>query len=221
MPVIADDSGICIPALNNWPGVYTHRAIPGINNDEERNQKFYDASKDLDDKSVQFICTIVYYDGENLVHSEGVLDGVITSPRGENGFGFDPIFEVYQCKTLAELSDSEKNEISPRKKALEQMKRELRKKKMLRKIEKTVQKFNAPKVLVMTHKEPDYDALSSTFSICNYLKKKCPHCDIYPVLEKDRSTKVELKNDLKTYKKEDAKNTLFDFAIVCDVNEQN
>lgn len=125
MPVIADDSGLCIKALNDWPGVFTHRAIPGVHSDEQRNQQIVAKCQLLSDKSAKFICSIVYYDGTHLIHTEGELLGVITTPRGNNGFGFDSIFELQNGKTLAEINCKLKNDISPRKIAIELLKEKL------------------------------------------------------------------------------------------------
>lgn len=113
-PVIADDSGICITALNDFPGVETHRFLGEEATDEDRNNEMVKRTKDLSDKSAKVICNLVYYDGENTLVGEGILEGTIVEPRGDNGFGFDPIFELPNGKTLAELSSEEKNTVSAR-----------------------------------------------------------------------------------------------------------
>lgn len=114
-PVIADDSGLCITALNGLPGVLTHRYLGKDATDEERNINLINKVNSVSDKSAKVICSLVYYDGVNLLHSQGILCGNITEkPRGENGFGFDPIFELKDGKTLAELTEEEKNAISAR-----------------------------------------------------------------------------------------------------------
>jgi XTP/dITP diphosphohydrolase len=68
----------------------------------------------LDNKKAKVICNLVYYDGINTLVGEGILKGTIVSPRGTNGFGFDPIFELESGKTLAELTSEEKNITSAR-----------------------------------------------------------------------------------------------------------
>ena len=113
-PVIADDSGICIDALDGWPGVLTHRFAGEEASDEERNQIMVDKLNNIDNKQAKVICNLVYYDGTNIIVGEGILKGNIVSPRGTNGFGFDPIFELDKGKTLAELSSEEKNITSAR-----------------------------------------------------------------------------------------------------------
>jgi XTP/dITP diphosphohydrolase len=67
-----------------------------------------------DNKKAKVICNLVYYDGNNILIGEGILTGNIVSPRGTNGFGFDPIFELDTGKTLAELTSEEKNITSAR-----------------------------------------------------------------------------------------------------------
>lgn len=126
--VIADDSGLCIEGLNGFPGVLTHRFLGENATDEERNEALI-KKVDLEcgeNRKAQIVCNLVYYDGTNTVIGEGVINGFIsTSPRGENGFGFDPIFELENGLTLAELSSEEKNLISARKIAAEDLKKKL------------------------------------------------------------------------------------------------
>ena len=127
--VIADDSGLCIKALNGFPGVETHRFLGEDATDRERNEYLINEVNKYDDRSAQFICNLVYYDGTNVIVGEGILDGFISKEcRGENGFGFDEIFELSNGFTLAELSSEEKNSISARSLALKDLKKKLIKK---------------------------------------------------------------------------------------------
>ena len=122
--VIADDSGICIPVLNNFPGVKTKRWFDG--SDRERNLAILDKVKDFEkiDRKVNFITAVAVCSNDTVIVESETLSGYIAnSPRGENGFGFDEIFELENGKTLAELSFEEKLEISTRKKALEKIKK--------------------------------------------------------------------------------------------------
>ena len=112
---IADDSGLCIKALDDFPGVLTHRFLGENKTDEERNLALIEKTNEKDDRTAKVICNLVYYDGKNIIVGEGVINGKIaTSPRGDNGFGFDPIFELTTGKTLAELSKEQKNSVSAR-----------------------------------------------------------------------------------------------------------
>lgn len=113
VPVIADDSGLCLDAYEGWPGVLTHRFAGEEATDEDRNNILVEKVKETS-KSAQVVCNLVYYDGTNIIVGEGILKGNITSPRGTNGFGFDPIFELKSGKTLAELTSEEKNTCSAR-----------------------------------------------------------------------------------------------------------
>ncbi len=113
-PVIADDSGICLEAFAGWPGVLTHRFAGEEASEEERNQIMVDKINTQSNKNAQVICNLVYFDGTDIIVGEGILNGSIVSPRGTNGFGFDPIFELDTGKTLAELTSEEKNLTSAR-----------------------------------------------------------------------------------------------------------
>lgn len=114
-PVIADDSGLCIKALNGFPGVFTHRFLGDNAEDDKRNHDLINRVNQTSERSAQVICVLIYYDGQNTLVGEGILNGTIThAPRGNNGFGFDPIFELENGKTLAEISPEEKNKLSAR-----------------------------------------------------------------------------------------------------------
>ena len=124
---IADDSGIEIEYLNGFPGVKTKRWFKGT--DRERNlaiiEKLIGVPKEK--RNIKFKSAIAFSDGTKTISVEAVLTGYVAEePRGENGFGFDEIFELENGKTLAELTSKEKNQISARKKALELLKKELK-----------------------------------------------------------------------------------------------
>jgi len=116
-PVIADDSGLCIDIYDEWPGVFTHRFLGEDASEVDRNIAILDKMKDLNDneRNAKVVCNMVYYDGINTIVGEGILSGKISETmRGSNGFGFDTIFEIDDGRTLAELTDEEKNLISVR-----------------------------------------------------------------------------------------------------------
>lgn len=114
-PVIADDSGLSIDALDGFPGVLTHRFLGDEATDEDRNAELIRRTDKCDSHTARFICELAYYDGSQIVSGHGELVGEIaTSPRGDNGFGFDPIFELADGRTLAELTPVEKDQLSAR-----------------------------------------------------------------------------------------------------------
>lgn len=126
IPSIADDSGLCIDVLNDWPGVKTARFLGDAASQEDRNNYILEQMKDKDGekRNAKVICAIAYIDGQNEFVVEGIIKGKIPKkPRGNNGFGFDCIFELDNGKTLAELTNEEKNEISSRKIAIEKLKK--------------------------------------------------------------------------------------------------
>lgn len=127
---ISDDSGLCINGLNDWPGVLTHRFLGEDKTDRERNLAIIERCNELADRSAKVVCNIVYYHDGEIIVGEGIINGYISKEvRGENGFGFDEIFELENGKTLAELTPEEKNNISARSLALRDLKDKLEKKK--------------------------------------------------------------------------------------------
>lgn len=124
---LADDSGIEIEYLDGFPGVYTKRWHSG--SDRERNleiiKKLEGISKQ--NRKVKFTTALALSDGKNIISATGIIRGYISEkPRGNNGFGFDEIFELESGKTLAELNSEKKNEISARRIALEDLKSKIK-----------------------------------------------------------------------------------------------
>ncbi len=119
--VIADDSGLAVDYLNGAPGVYSHRYGGENATDEEKNQKLLGELQNVPDekRNAAFICSICYIDKDGNEHFvDGKCQGKIGyEPKGENGFGYDPIF-MYGDKSFAEISAEEKNTISHRALAL-------------------------------------------------------------------------------------------------------
>lgn len=128
MPCLADDSGLCINVFNNWPGVETARFLGEEASQEDRNKYILDKMKEKsgEERNAKVVCDIAYVDNEKEIVVEGIVSGKISKEeRGDNGFGFDSIFELEDGRTLAELSEKEKNEVSSRRIALEKVKKQL------------------------------------------------------------------------------------------------
>ena len=128
MPCIADDSGLCIEAFQGWPGVNTARFLGPKATPEQRNEFILEKMKNLkkEERNASVECVVTYYENGRYYVGKGQVKGKIAEkPRGRNGFGFDPIFELENGKTFAELSQDEKNAISHRKKALENLEKRL------------------------------------------------------------------------------------------------
>lgn len=123
MPALADDSGVCVPALGGAPGVLSARYAGEPKSDARNNQKLIQDLSSHEDKSAYYYCVLVYLrhaQDPQPVIAEGRWDGeIIATPRGENGFGYDPHFWIASLnKTAAELSAEEKNQLSHRGQAL-------------------------------------------------------------------------------------------------------
>jgi XTP/dITP diphosphohydrolase len=126
LPTIADDSGLCVEALNGMPGVLSARWSGQPRSDDRNNQLLLDQLADVPDerRAAHFVCAVafVHPDGEIVVH--GRMDGrVIRGARGSGGFGYDVVFEAAERPgaTTAELSREDKDAISHRGKALREM----------------------------------------------------------------------------------------------------
>ena len=119
---IADDSGLCVDALNGEPGVYSARYGGEGYDDKGRVQLLLKNMKDVpnEERTARFVCVITLVGDEGVLTARGECEGRIDyEPKGENGFGYDPVFYVDRFeKTLAEVTPEEKNSISHRGKAL-------------------------------------------------------------------------------------------------------
>lgn len=124
MPVIAEDSGLIVPALNGEPGVYSARFAKNGASDEENNQHLLFKMQNIQDRHAFFECVMVYFESPLVfVTGRGVFDGeILFAPKGNQGFGYDPLFYIPAYKkTIAQLLVKEKNQISHRFKALEDL----------------------------------------------------------------------------------------------------
>lgn len=116
---LADDSGLCVDALDGAPGLYSARYA---GTQDEKIEKLLGELKGFENRRAKFVCCVTLLDdkGEMIFQTVGECHGSIVKERkGINGFGYDPIFKAdnYDC-TIAELSEEEKNKISHRGKAL-------------------------------------------------------------------------------------------------------
>ena len=123
LPALADDSGICVPALGGVPGVQSARYAGEPRSDAANNAKLVRDIAAHADKSAYYYCVLVmvrHADDPQPIIADGVWHGqLIEQPRGQGGFGYDPYFFLASLgKTAAELSAQEKNNLSHRGQAL-------------------------------------------------------------------------------------------------------
>lgn len=130
IPTVSDDSGLCVDALGGEPGVYSARYAGEHGNDEKNNEKLLANLKNIPpEKRTARFMSVVYLvlDDNTAISAQGTAEGfIIDEPKGENGFGYDPIFfSPTLGKTFAQASVEEKNAISHRGSALRELKRKL------------------------------------------------------------------------------------------------
>ena len=128
MPVLADDSGLCVDALNGAPGIYSARYAGENATDADRIGKLLAELKNVNDRNARFVCVMamVLPNGQRIV-SEGTVQGTIAEePMGASGFGYDPVFipNGYR-QSFAQLGEDEKNKLSHRYNALINLKKKI------------------------------------------------------------------------------------------------
>lgn len=134
--VLADDSGLEVDAMDKQPGIYSARFMGKDTSYEVKNRAIIDNLKGLegDKRSARFVCAIAAAlpDGE-VITTRGTIEGIISDePKGENGFGYDPIVYVPEYgMTTGEMSPELKNSISHRGKALMEMKKILKERSLI------------------------------------------------------------------------------------------
>lgn len=130
IPTIADDSGLEFLEIPNYPGIYTNRIeIDAQKEGLTRNEFLIKQGKKLQDKRIKAVCHLVYYDGKEIIASEGVMEGMITDKEYPgNGFGFDSIFKLNDGRIVSMLTEDEKNHLSHRFHASIKLKEKLKKK---------------------------------------------------------------------------------------------
>jgi XTP/dITP diphosphohydrolase len=126
LPALADDSGICVAALDGEPGVHSARFAGEPKSDQRNNEKLVALLKDQPDRRAHYYCVVVLVrhadDPEPLIAEGRWYGEVIATPRGSGGFGYDPYFLLPDLgRTAAELSPDEKHAVSHRGKALRRL----------------------------------------------------------------------------------------------------
>ena len=126
LPALADDSGICVDALQGAPGVLSARYAGEAKSDLHNNLKLLDTLRDEKNRLAHYYCVMVlvrYADDPQPLIAEGVWQGeIVKAPRGDGGFGYDPIFlDAKTDKTGAEVPLEIKNRISHRGQALSKL----------------------------------------------------------------------------------------------------
>lgn len=129
--VVGDDSGLCVDVLGGLPGIWSHRfSAPNPTDEKNITKLLHELAPTAitpEKRSAHFHTTLVAAKpGSESLVVEADWNGYIgLTPKGENGFGYDPIFLVDAFRTAAELSDEEKNKVSHRGKALQKLMKEL------------------------------------------------------------------------------------------------
>lgn len=128
IPALADDSGICVEALNGEPGIYSAR-YAGDGDDNHNNELLLKNMQGVADRRAKFVCCMVLYkpNGE-IITATGETEGeVLNELQGENGFGYDPLFYSYDLKKCLGIATAEeKNTISHRFRAVNALKDKLK-----------------------------------------------------------------------------------------------
>jgi XTP/dITP diphosphohydrolase len=122
---IADDSGLCVDALNGAPGVYSARYSGEKATDEENNIKLLYELQNISNRNARFVCVICLYDinKKEGLYFRGEIEGeILNENKGNMGFGYDPLFKsIYHEKSFAEVSMEEKNKVSHRAIAIQKL----------------------------------------------------------------------------------------------------
>lgn len=136
LPAIADDSGLCVPVLDNKPGIYSARFAGTHGNDKANIDKLLETLQPFFDKGeiicAKFVCVLAFvrfFDDPLPIIAQGEWIGEICqTPQGDNGFGYDPVFWLADLqKTSAQLDKATKNQLSHRAKALQMLSQHLTK----------------------------------------------------------------------------------------------
>ncbi|HRK03226.1 MAG TPA: RdgB/HAM1 family non-canonical purine NTP pyrophosphatase [Oligoflexia bacterium] len=135
LPTISDDSGLEVDALGGRPGVLSDRYAsiePGYSKSESNVRKLLEELRGVpkDKRTARFVCTLVFFMEGVVVSATGTVEGsILETPRGPNGFGYDPIFLVKDTDlSMAEMALEQKNELSHRARALAALMQQIKEK---------------------------------------------------------------------------------------------
>ncbi|MBS7262786.1 MAG: RdgB/HAM1 family non-canonical purine NTP pyrophosphatase [Eubacteriales bacterium] len=121
LPALADDSGLCVDALDGAPGVFSAR-YAAMHHVDDANALLLEQMKAVPDgeRSARFVASVALArpDGSVVIACGQCRGSIARAPKGDGGFGYDPIFALPDGRTIAELSDEEKNRVSHRGEAL-------------------------------------------------------------------------------------------------------
>lgn len=128
LPTVADDSGLCVDALDGEPGVHSARYADdegADHNDKANNRKLLRKLENIpmEKRTARFVCAIAFVMGEGeIIQCEGTCEGHIAfEEQGDNGFGYDPLFLVEGGRSFAEIDGDEKDRVSHRGNALRKL----------------------------------------------------------------------------------------------------
>ncbi|MDI6601666.1 MAG: XTP/dITP diphosphatase [Thermoanaerobacteraceae bacterium] len=126
LPALADDSGLVVDALGGRPGIYSARYAGENASDSENNKKLLEELEGIpmDQRKARYVCAMVLVENKDRVYyGIGECEGyILEKPRGDNGFGYDPLFYIPELgKTFAEIPEEKKNAISHRSMAIKNL----------------------------------------------------------------------------------------------------
>ncbi len=127
LPTLADDSGLCVEVLGGEPGIYSARYAGVHGDDNANNQKLLKKLEGEENRRAKFVCAVacVFPDGKEFTVIGECKGKIDTAPRGNGGFGYDPLFISDEKGSFGLLSPEEKNSISHRANALKEFRKEI------------------------------------------------------------------------------------------------
>ena len=123
LPVVSDDSGLSVEALEGKPGIKSARFAGEHATDDENNKKLLDLLEGKENRSAYFtsVIAVAFPDGTTSTYEGVVFGEILEAPVGNNGFGYDPLFQTLDGIKFGEISTDEKSEISHRKNAIDKL----------------------------------------------------------------------------------------------------